>query len=86
MKNIINKNKNENENVEYENRINAFNKLDKMNFDIKKDIDYKYGLRDSVALFYLSTTFTSTCGYGIVILCLSSAGFIWSLMLMRQSR
>ena len=68
------------------NQINAFDELDKMDFDIKKDIDYKDGLRDSVALFYLSTTCTSICGYGITILCLSSAGFMWSLMLIRQSR
>ena len=32
---------NKNENIEYDNKIKAFNELDKMDFDIKKDIDYK---------------------------------------------
>ena len=39
MKNLIKQNKNENS--EYNNKLEAFNELDKMDFDIKKDIDYK---------------------------------------------
>jgi len=38
MKNVIKQKK---EDIEYAKKIEAFNELDKMDFDIKKDIDYK---------------------------------------------
>ena len=37
MKNIIKQSKKEN--IEYDNKTKAFNELDKMDFDIKKDIE-----------------------------------------------
>ena len=46
MKNIIKLNKNENS--KYNNKIEAFNELHKMDFDIKKDIDYKDEIYDGI--------------------------------------
>lgn len=46
MKNIIKQSKKEN--IEYDNKTKAFNELDKMDFDIKKDIDYKDEIYDGI--------------------------------------
>ena len=46
MKNVIKQNKNENS--EYNNKIEAFNELDKIDIKIKKDIDDKKEIYNAI--------------------------------------